>query len=161
MARPIPLEIPPRDPHRELRARLENAPLEHAEALLSLYDLVQDMHDRGILDILRGGLGASDKIIETAVEAAKTPDTIRGIRNLIYWRRILGSIEPEWFRSLFQAIPEGISQATAERDRPTGLFKLLWRMRSKESLRGLAAAVDFLESFGRHLPSAENPSKAN
>jgi uncharacterized protein YjgD (DUF1641 family) len=72
-------------------------------------------------------------------------------------RRILGSIEPEWFQSIFQAIPEGIALATAERNKPVSLFGLLWRLTDNDSLRGLAAAMDFLQSFGRHLLSAKNP----
>jgi hypothetical protein len=34
---------------------------------------------------------------------------------------------------------------------------LLRRLSSKDSLRALAAAIDFLQAFGRHLHSAENP----
>jgi hypothetical protein len=80
----------------------------------------------------------------------------RAIRNLLFWRRILGSIEPEWFQGIFQAIPEGITQATAERDQPVRLFGLLRRAVSKDSLRGPAAAIDFLQAFGRNLHSSES-----
>jgi formate dehydrogenase major subunit len=38
---------------------------------------------------------------------------------------------------------------------------LLRRLTRKDSLRGLAAAVDFLQAFGRHLNSAENPLSRN
>jgi uncharacterized protein YjgD (DUF1641 family) len=62
---------------------------------------------------------------------------------------------PEWFKGIFQAIPEGITQATAEREQPIGSFGLLRRLSSKDSLRGLAAAIDFLQAFGRHLHSSE------
>jgi len=46
MAQPNPLEIAPGDPRRELQCRLQNAPLEHAEALLAAYNLLQELHDR-------------------------------------------------------------------------------------------------------------------
>src|SRR5258707_678861 len=157
MAQPIPLEIPPRNPRAELRSRLEQAPEEHAEAVLSAYEVLQQLHERGVLEIMRGVLAASDEILEKAVDNARTPEAIRAIRNLLFWRRILGSIEPEWFRGIFQAIPEGIALATAERNRPVSLFSLLRRLTDKDSLRGLAAAMDFLQTFGRHLLSAENP----
>ena len=155
MARPIALELPPRDPAAELRSRLENVPKEHAEALLAGYELLQALHEQGVLDILRGALNAKDKILETAVTALNTPEAIRAIRNLLFWRRILGSIEPDWFKGLFQAIPEGIAQATGQRDKPIGFLGLLRRIRSKNSLRAIAATVDFLEAFGRHLHSLE------
>ncbi len=157
MAQPIPLEIPPRNPRAELRARLEQAPEEHAEAVLAAYEVLQELHNRGVLDIMRGFLAASDDILEKVVDNIRTPEAIRAIRNLLFWRQILGSIEPEWFKGIFQAIPEGIAEATAERVQPVSFFRLLRRLTSKDSLRGLTAAVDFLQAFGRHLHSAENP----
>jgi hypothetical protein len=65
MARPIALELPPRDPREELRYRLQDAPVEHAEAILDSYELLQDLHDRGVFQLLRGALEASDKIVES------------------------------------------------------------------------------------------------
>src|SRR5882724_1779097 len=160
MAAPIALENPMRDPAAELRSKLDNAPGAYAEALLAAYEVLQALHEQGVLDILRGVLDAKDQILDSVATAADTPETIRAIRNLLYWRRILGSIEPEWFKGLFQAIPEGIAQATAERDQPVSLWHILRRARSKDSLRAMAAAVDFLEAFGRHLHSLEDPSRS-
>ncbi len=151
MAQPIPLEIPPRNPRAELRTRLEHAAEEHAEAVFAAYEVLQELHNRGVLEIMRGALAASDEILDKVVDNAKTPEAIRAIRNVLFFRRILGSIEPEWFEGIFQAIPEGIAQATAERDQPVSFFGLLRRLVSKDSLRGLAAAIDFLQAFGRHL----------
>ena len=45
MAQPIPLEIPPRNPRAELRSRLEQAPEEHAEAVLAAYEVLQELHE--------------------------------------------------------------------------------------------------------------------
>ena len=158
MAQPIPLEIPPRNPRAELRSRLEQAPEQHAEAVLAAYEVLQELHSRGVLEIMRGALAASDELLEKVVDGAKTPEAIRAIRNLLFWRQILGSIEPEWFKGIFQAIPEGLAQATAERDQPVGFFRVLRRLTDKDSLRGLAAAIDFLQAFGRHLHSLESQS---
>jgi uncharacterized protein YjgD (DUF1641 family) len=151
MAQPIPFHAPPPDPRALLRERLERAPEKHAEAVLAAYDLLQELHDRGILDVTRSALAASDELLEKVVEGVNTPGAIRALRNLVFWQGILGSIEPKWFKGLVQAIPEGLAVATAERDEPVRVWKLLRRALSKDSLRGLAAAVDFLESFGRHL----------
>lgn len=150
MAQPIPLEVPPRNPRAELHARLLNAPDDHAEAVLAAFDVLQELHNHGVLEIMRGALAASDELLDKVVDNVSTPASIRAIRNLLFWRRILGSIEPEWFQGLFQAIPEGIARATAER-KPVGLLGLLRRLISKDSLRGLSAAVDFLQAFGRNL----------
>ena len=59
MAQPIPLEVAPRNPREELRARLESAPEDHAEAVLAAYELLQEMHQQGVLDILHAALRRS------------------------------------------------------------------------------------------------------
>jgi len=60
-----------------LRKRLEQAPVKHAEALLDSYELLQQLHDHGVFQLLRGAFSASDKLIETAVDAAKSDEAIR------------------------------------------------------------------------------------
>ena len=75
MAQPIPLELPPRDPRAELQTRLQNAPLEHAAALLDAYEVLQGLHDHGVFDLMRGALGSSDHPLEAFVQAAKSPES--------------------------------------------------------------------------------------
>lgn len=154
MAQPIPLEVAPRNAREELRRRLERAPDEHAEAVLAAFELLQEMHDQGLLEMARGVVSARDEILGTLAADASTPEALRAIRNLLFWRRILGSIEPDCFQAIFQAIPEGIAQATAPRQKPVTLFGLLRRLTDKDSMRAMAAAVDFLQSFGRRLQTA-------
>jgi uncharacterized protein YjgD (DUF1641 family) len=156
MAQPIPFHTPAVDKREVLRNRLEQAPEQHAEAILAAYDLLQALHERGILDVTTSALRASDDLLDKLVDTVNTPDTIRAIRNLMFWRQVLGRIEPTWFQGIFQAIPDGLAKATAERDQPVSLWKLLRRALSKDSLRGLAAGIDFLESFGRHLHTLES-----
>ena len=151
MARPIPLEAPPRDPREQLRHQLERASDEHAEAILDAFKLLQEMHDQGVLEMARGVLSAQDQILGTLAKNASTPEAIRAIRNLLFWRRVLGSIEPDRFQAIFEAIPEGINQATANRNKKVTLFGLLRQFTSRESLRAMAAAADFLQCFGRRL----------
>lgn len=161
MAQPIPLEVAPRDVREELRDRLERAPDDHAEAILSAFDLLQEMHDQGVLEIARGMLSARDEILGTLARDAGTPEAVRAIRNLLFWRRVLGSIEPDCFQSIFQAIPEGIAQATRRREEPVTFFGLMRRLMSKECLRAMSASLDFLQSFGRHLLAAEKSAGCN
>jgi len=94
MAQPIRFNVPPLDPREALRARLDRAPEQHAEAILAAYDLLQALHDRGILDVATSALSASDELLEKVVDSANTPDTIRAILNLMFWRQVLGTIEP-------------------------------------------------------------------
>jgi len=155
MAQPISFHAPPVDSRHALRLKIEQAPDKHAEAILAAYDLLQALYDRGVLDTAASALKATDTMLATIVDDANTPEAIRALRNLVFWQKTLGNIEPKWFKGLFQAVPDALATATAERDQPVHLWKLLRRALTRDSLRGLAAGIDFLESFGRHLHAIE------
>lgn len=149
MAKPVPLELPPRDPREELLSRLHSAPLEHAEALLAGYKVPQGLHDRGVLELLRGLLGSGDKVSQTAVDATRTPESIRAIRNLLVLLKTLGEIDPDLFDGFAMALPEAMQQAKAQGKEPPGFLAILNKFRSKDLRRGLVAVNSLLEAWGR------------
>jgi uncharacterized protein YjgD (DUF1641 family) len=154
MAAPIRFKPLQRDSREELHARLEAAPAAHAEALLAVYEILQSLHDRGILEALKGFLNAGDFVLENVVETVRTPEAIRTIRNVILSSKMLGSIEPELLGHAVNSISEGLALGAAKAE-PPGLFSLVQKLSSKESRRGLAAAAEILETFGRRLGSPE------
>jgi uncharacterized protein YjgD (DUF1641 family) len=151
MAQPIPLQVAPRDPQRELDVQLQQAPAKHAEAILAAYEVLQSMHDQGVLEVMRGTLGGGKKILEQAVVVGSGPEVIRATRNLLLLVRALGEIEPALLSDLTRAIPKALAQANAEEAKPPGLFKLVSTFWNKDFRRGLAAFNDLLMVFGRNL----------
>jgi len=149
MAKPVPLELPPRHPREELRSRLDSAPLEHAEALLAGYKVLQGLHDRGVLELLRGLLGSGDKVLQTAVDATRTPESIRAIRNLLVLMKTLGEIDPDLFDGFAMALPEAMQKAKAQGKEPPGFLAILNKFRSKDLRRGLVAVNSLLEAWGK------------
>ena len=158
MARPIPLELPPRDPRAELRERLERAPIEHAEALLDAYELLQHLRDAHVFEVLHGILSKGDKIVEPAVDAVKEPDSIRGLRNLIILGKTLGSIDPKLLEGASAAVRETVETAHKPDAEPPGLFAILQQLRHKDTRRALGLMNSFLRSLGKHLSPREKPS---
>src|SRR5258708_8063904 len=69
MAQPIAF-LPPANHTASSAERLRNAPAEHAEALLSAYELLQLLHDRGVLNLLRRLVASGDHVIATITSAA-------------------------------------------------------------------------------------------
>ena len=151
MARPISLELPPRDPREELRKRLDEAPVEHAEALLESYELLQELHDHGVFQLLRGALGASDKLVEAAVDAAKSDESVRAIRNAIILGKMLGSINPEVLQCFAAATTETLGCYQKPVIEPPGLFSLLNQFRHKELRRSMALLNRFLDTLGNQI----------
>lgn len=152
MSQPIALEIPPRDPRAELQTQLQNAPIEHAEALLSAYKVLQALHDKGVLDLMQGALGSRDKVLEIVVDAMKTPESIRGIRNIFILAKILGDIDPELVEGFARSLPEAIALTKAHEAKPPGIWGTLKHFRNQNFRRGLVLVNSLLEAFGRNLP---------
>ena len=151
MAQPIPLTLAPRDPERELNVRLEAAPAKHAEAILAGYEVLQLMHDKGVLELMRGTLGGGEMIIEQAVAVASEAGAIRASRNALLLVKALGEVDPELLSDLTRAIAPALRQANYEQAKPPGLFKLLSTFFNPNFRRGLAACNDLLETFGKNL----------
>src|SRR5438093_776550 len=149
MSQPIRLDFPARDARSELQTRLQNAPLQHAEALLSGYDLLQRLHDRGVLDLLRGGLGSSDKVLSIVVDAAKTPEAINATRNLLILSKVMFTLEPDLLEDIAEAVPNSLAQARAKK--PLSLWQLLKKTCSQDTRRALSAMLGVVESFGKSL----------
>lgn len=151
MAQPISLELTARDPRRELLARLENAPVEHAEALLDSYELLQQLHDHGVFDVLRGALGASGRLVESAVAAADSPESVRALRNAIILGKMLSSINPELLQCMAVAVGETLGSERKPVIDPPGLFSLLAEFRQPELRRSIALINRFLDVLGNQL----------
>ena len=157
MAKPIPLQLPKRDPLEELRSRLEKAPGEHAEALLAGLDVLQALHDQGVLELLRGVLGGGNKILEIVVGASKTPEAIRGIRNLVIMTKILGSMDPEVLKKFTEAVPDVLAGAAkAQETEPPGFWESFRILRSKNLRRGLAVANQVIEALGKNFSTQKS-----
>jgi uncharacterized protein YjgD (DUF1641 family) len=154
MAEPILFTLPPRDPREALYQRLENAPKEHVEALLAVCDILQGLHDRGILELAKGALGSSEKVLQILVNTANTPEVIRGIRNAMILAKIADSIDPQLLEGLERAVPEGLAEAG--KPKPLGLFSVLRKLLSRDTRRVLIATASILESLGKSLASKKS-----
>jgi uncharacterized protein YjgD (DUF1641 family) len=155
MARPIPLELPPGDEHAERTAQLDAARLKHADAVLAAYEVLQGLHDQGILELLRGALGARDSIVELAASTASTPESVRALRNLILLARALGTIDPAVIDNLTRAVPAALAR-DAKNAEPPGFLRLFRMFLGRDFRRWLAAMTAFMVAFGRNLKRTES-----
>jgi uncharacterized protein YjgD (DUF1641 family) len=148
MAQPIEFHLPPKHTISEA-ARLHNAPEQHAAAVISAYDLLQALHDQGVLELLRGLVSARDDLTDILASAVNNPESIRGIRNFLLLTRFLAGVPPEMLHSLAETTAEGAERAKSHN--PPGLFHLLWRLRDRNSRHAMAMMLDLLQSVGKGL----------
>ncbi len=158
MAQPIPLKIAPRDPKQELLNRLEQAPAEYAAALLDSYELLQEMHERGVFTLARGALGATDKLVEVATAGANSTEAIRAMRNGLILAKMLGSIDPDFLQGISNAVGQTLGNAKAVPPNPPSLIALLFGFTSADHRRGLALFMRLFRKIGYQLHPHKEPN---
>lgn len=151
MAQPISLDITTHPHQVELLDRLSRAPEEHAAALLAGLDLLQLLHDHGVLDVLRGAVGAGGKLSERLSSAADSTDSIRALRNLVLMGKMLSSIDPENMRRIAAAVEETIGPNVPPQREPPHLTSLLGYFRHNYLRRSLTLVIRFFAALGRQL----------
>ena len=155
MAEPILLKLPPRDPREALYQRLEDAPKEHAEALLAACDILQGLHDKGLLELAKGALGSGEKILEILVEAGDSPEVIQGSRNFIILTKLFATLEPKLLEHLAEAVPKALVEAKTEK--PLGLLQLMSKATNADTRRIMTIMIRVVESLGKDLSSQGPP----
>ncbi len=138
-------ELTPVDSRADLVRRVEQAPIEHAEAVLATYDLLQRLHEKGLLDSLNGLLSAGDTVVEHVVDVVSSKEMVTALRIGLIFSNLLNSIDAD----ALHAVVVGAGNETPS------LLAIGKRAASKDARRGLAAAVGVLNLFGAALNSSK------
>jgi len=150
MANPLAFKPNPVDPHLELERRLSNAPREHAEALLVVYDILQASHENGTLDAIHGLVTARDKIAGRLAEAANTEEGKTALLNLLEAGKVLASLDPEVLAPLAAALHQSSQDHKTEKTPPSS-WQLFRRATSEDGRRGLSFFTLLLTNLGKSL----------
>jgi uncharacterized protein YjgD (DUF1641 family) len=145
MAEPIEFLPSAQDPREEIQRRLNCAPIEHAEALLACYGLIEEAHRSGTLDLLRGFLGAQDAVVSHVSGIVSKPESVNALRNGLMLAKLFGSVDPGALHGILECAHKAAAQE------PPSLFALIARAASSESRRALAAALALLQASGKAL----------
>jgi uncharacterized protein YjgD (DUF1641 family) len=144
MAKPVAYRVfTPPDSREELKRKIDAAPAEHADAILSGYRLLEEAHESGTLELLRGALAAQDSIINHVVGLVSEPEMMNGLRNLIVFGKMLGNINNQMIETAIDG-----DDKVKRRHAPPSLFTLVSRMNRPDARRGIEVAVGLLAALG-------------
>jgi uncharacterized protein YjgD (DUF1641 family) len=147
MANPIHFS-PKVDPQTELQRRLKAAPEEHAEALLVLFDLLEEAHDQGVLDLLHGAVGSKNAIAGKLAYYAKQPMSTQAIRNLLILGELLGSFDPT-------VLADTKNEVLDRRKDPPSLWRLFRQAASADGRRGMGMFLAFVCGAGKAAQTSD------
>jgi uncharacterized protein YjgD (DUF1641 family) len=139
-------EFKPVDSRGDLIRKVEQAPIEHAEAVLAAYDLLQRLHEKGLLDLLNGLLSAGDTVVNHVVDVVSSKEMVTALRIGLIFSNLLSSIDAD-------ALHAVIAEAGKE---PPSLLALGKQAVSKDARRGMATAVGLLNIFGAALSKQQS-----
>jgi uncharacterized protein YjgD (DUF1641 family) len=148
MANPIAFTPKAVDPKFELQRRLATAPNEHAEALLVAYELLDEAHRQGILDLLHGAIGAKDSLLGTIADYSGQPISVNALRNLLALGKLLGTLDPEPISTFSKVMTSAMEKHREEAEPPT-LWRLFKRLLEPDMRRGLSFVTLMLSALGR------------
>jgi uncharacterized protein YjgD (DUF1641 family) len=134
-------EFKPVDSRGDLIRRVEQAPIEHAEAVLAAYDLLQRLHEKGLLDLLNGLLSAGDTVVDHVVDVVSSTEMVTALRIGLIFSNLLSSIDAD----ALHAVVAGAGKETPS------FLALGKQAASKDARRGLATAVGLLNVLGAAL----------
>ena len=131
MAQPVPFRrYIPEDTKDDLTRKVEAAPTEHAEAVLSGYQLLQQLHDTGTLNLLRGMFGAGDAVVNHVVNIVSAPEMVNILRNGLSLGTMASNIDPDALHTAIHGKPEERSA------KAPSMWSLLKKMRNLLTLLG-------------------------
>jgi uncharacterized protein YjgD (DUF1641 family) len=142
MAQPVEFRrFTPQDSRGDLMRRLEEAPEDHAEALLSLYDLLQKLHEKGLIDTANGLLSASTTVVDKMVDVVSSKQLVKSLRIGLMMTNLIETIDTDRLHSLLAESEE----------KPPSLLRMGRDALSKDARRGLSVAIGLLNVFGAAL----------
>ncbi len=131
----------PSGQREDLIRRVEQAPVEHAEAVLAAFDLLEQMHDKDVLRILTGLLSAKDTVINHIVGLLTQPEALSSMRVLLMLANSLKAIDPDKIHAALHPAD----------DKTPSLLALAKTATSEDARRGMAAGLALLTAFGQAL----------
>lgn len=128
--------------------RIQDAPKEHAEAILAAYDLLQKLHEAGILSLGSGLISAGKTIIEHVAEVANSPQAITALRTALIFGNLLNTLDANELHKAMQV-----------EEKDATIFHIVKGLTTKEARQAAAIGVNVLNVFGKALAklNAEKP----
>jgi len=143
-------EFTPRNSRDDLIRRVEQAPVEHAEAILATYDLLQELYEKGVIDLLKGILSAGDTVVERLTDVVSSKEAVGALRMALVLGNLMTSMNADDLHTVI---------SSAGKDTPPSLISIGKQAASEDARRGMALAVGLLNVLGAAL-NREKASKA-
>jgi uncharacterized protein YjgD (DUF1641 family) len=130
----------PENSRKDLARRIREAPADHAEAILAAFELLEKLHDAGLLSLASGMISAGNTIIDRVADVADSPQAIVALRAALILGSILNTLDADELHKAMQVQKNDAS-----------LFRILKGLTTKESRQVAMIGVNLLNVIGKAL----------
>jgi uncharacterized protein YjgD (DUF1641 family) len=147
------IELTEEEIHRREVQEIEDALINHKDALLEVLQIVQHMQDKGILAMLRGLFGQGEAVLDVLVKKMNHPETTNFIKNILLMAGTLGTIDVKQLEPVILKVNSGIAMLADKRDEnekeQTGYFDLIRSIKDPDVNRSITMLLTFLKGMGQ------------
>lgn len=141
MAQAVPFrKFTPQNSRADLMRRIEAAPAEHADAILAALDLLEKLHESGILSLASGLISAGNTIIDHLADVADSRQAITGLRTVLILGNVLNTLDPA-----------ELDKAMQVEEKEASLCRVVKGLMTRESRQAAVIGVNLLNVFGKAL----------
>lgn len=90
----------PRESKEEFYQQLQAASEKRADAMQDAYAILQLLHEKGILELVKDALGSGEKLMKVVAGVMQGGQVMRTVRNLKLLAKVIGKVEPETLEKL-------------------------------------------------------------
>lgn len=155
MARPI--KSIERDPQYLAKERTENIEsivnqiAENREVIQDSLTILKELHESGLLDIVKGLLSTREKVGALAMEQINQPGMLNILRNVISGVEFLSSIDSKQLNHMLAGISNGLEHVSDTKTGSASLWGTIKATKDPNVLMALQTIVQFLEGMGKSV----------
>lgn len=131
---------------------------ENREAVDQLLTIAGELHESGMLDIIKSLLKTRVEVSEVAMKQVNQPKTLNILRNVMGAAEALGSIDPDQLNKMLDGVAAGVKQSAVhdQPEEPIGILGMYKATKNSNIQTSLHMMMQFLEGMGQHLNEKEN-----
>lgn len=136
---------------------VEDALIHNKDAILESLQVIQHMHDRGVISLLNGLFGQGDKVLKILMGKADTPETANTLKNLLLMVGVLGTLDVKQLEPILLKLNAGIARVAEikDHDEKIGYFDIFRSLKDPEVNRSITFLFEFLKGMGEDTKELE------
>lgn len=131
----------PADSREDLLRKVQAAPAEHAEAILAAYEVLEKLHEKDVLNLLNGLLGAKDTVVDHVTDLISSREMVNVLRLALIAGNVIKQIDPD---DLNAVLRQSEGKAPSQ-------WQVIRRLMSADARRAMGTLAGVMNVFGAAL----------